>query len=106
MYVDVDDTLVRSVGAKRIPIPATIEHVRELAREGVDLYLWSRGGADYARSTAEELGITECFTAFLPKPNVIIDDENIVAWRDFLEVHPSTCRAVTAAEYRKRLAGA
>jgi hypothetical protein len=36
IYVDVDDTLVRSTGSKRIPIPATIEHFRQLALEGAD----------------------------------------------------------------------
>jgi hypothetical protein len=29
-YVDLDDTIVRSVGAKRIPIPKVIQHVRDL----------------------------------------------------------------------------
>jgi hypothetical protein len=35
VYVDVDDTLVRSVGSKRIPIPAAIEHVKDLAGAGI-----------------------------------------------------------------------
>ena len=38
IYVDVDDTLVRSVGSKRIPIPSVIRHVGELHREGAILY--------------------------------------------------------------------
>jgi cation transport ATPase len=69
VYVDVDDTLVRSVGAKRIPMPAVIEKVRTLHAQGVKLYLWSSGGEHYARSSAAELGIEQLFAGFLPKPN-------------------------------------
>ena len=55
IYVDVDDTLVRSAGSKRIPVPAVIQHVAELHRDGALLYCWSSGGADYARQSAESL---------------------------------------------------
>ncbi len=34
-YVDVDDTLVRSFGSKRIPMTEMVRHVRELKRAGV-----------------------------------------------------------------------
>ena len=103
IYVDVDDTLVRTAGAKRIPIPAVVEHVRELAEAGAELYLWSRGGAAYARATAEELEIASCFVGFLPKPNVVIDDEMIGSWRRLLEVHPASCRGFTVRDYEDRL---
>jgi hypothetical protein len=76
-YVDVDDTLVRSIGNKRIPIPNVVRHVRQLFEEGVELYLWSTGGAEYARGTAYELGIGDCFRGFLPKPQVIIDYQEL-----------------------------
>jgi len=89
VFVDVDDTLVRSAGTKRIPIPAVIAHVRELHAQGAILYLWSSGGADYARSTAEELGLLGCFVGFLPKPHVIIDDQQVHEWRDCREIHPA-----------------
>ena len=39
VYVDVDETLVRNAGRARIPIPAAIQHVRELAAQGAELYL-------------------------------------------------------------------
>jgi hypothetical protein len=29
---------------------------------------------DCARDTAGELGVEDCFAAFLPKPDIIIDD--------------------------------
>ncbi|WP_292770475.1 hypothetical protein [Nostoc sp. NOS(2021)] len=71
IYVDIDDTLVRSYGAKRIPITATIEHVKELKKQGAKLYCWSSGGSEYAKNTARELGILEIFEAFLPKPQML-----------------------------------
>jgi hypothetical protein len=45
IFVDVDDTIVRSFGTKRIPIPAVIEAIRQLFAQGETLYCWSR--ADY-----------------------------------------------------------
>jgi hypothetical protein len=81
VYVDVDDTLIRSVGTKRIPMPRVVDKVRNLHREGATLYLWSSGGAEYARTSAEELGISDCFVAFLPKPTILIDDQPVSDWR-------------------------
>ena len=81
VYVDVDDTLVRSAGTKRMPIPSIVAHVKELAKADAELYCWSTAGAEYARSTARELGIEALFVAFLPKPNVLIDDQDIAGRR-------------------------
>lgn len=89
VYFDVDDTLVRSAGTKRVPIPAVVERVRSLHARGITLYLWSSGGDDYARSTAAELGIAHCFAGFLPKPTHIVDDQHITQWRDLMHVHPN-----------------
>lgn len=81
VYVDVDDALVLSIGTKRIPMPRVIAKVRWLHNEGATLYLWSSGGAEYAKASAEELGIVDCFAAFLPKPTLIIDDQAVSDWR-------------------------
>jgi len=89
VYFDVDDTLVRSVGTKRLPIPAALERVRALHTSGVTLYLWSTGGAAYARASAEELGIADCFVGFLAKPTHIVDDQHITEWRDLKHLHPN-----------------
>jgi FMN phosphatase YigB (HAD superfamily) len=89
VYFDVDDTLVRSAGTKRVPIPAVVERVRSLHARGITLYLWSSGGDDYARSTAAELGIAHCFAGFLPKPTHIVDDQHITQRRDLMHVHPN-----------------
>lgn len=81
IFVDVDDTLVRSVGQTRIPMAAVIAHIRRLHDAGHLLYLWSSDSADYARASAEELGIAHCFQAFLPKPQAYIDDQAVADWR-------------------------
>ena len=88
VYVDVDDTLIRSVGTKRIPMPGVVAEVRRLKELGAVLYLWSSGGAEYARASARELGIEDCFVAFLPKPDVVIDDQPVAEWRTTRHVYP------------------
>jgi hypothetical protein len=104
VYVDVDDTLVRSAGTKRMPIPKVVMHAKQLAAQaegGVELYCWSTAGSEYARATARELGIEACFTAFLPKPNVLIDDQEIGSWRRFVVVHPLGIADRSVEDYRK-----
>ncbi len=81
IFVDVDDTLMRSVGPKRIPMPSTIKQVKELHAAGHTLFLWSSGGADYAQESAKELGIEPLFQAFLPRPDIYIDDQSVADWR-------------------------
>jgi hypothetical protein len=88
VFVDVDDTLVRSAGTKRIPITPVAERVRALKQAGATLYCWSTGGAEYARAAAVELGLEHCFVAFLPKPTVFLDDQSPSEWRQCRYVHP------------------
>lgn len=87
IFVDVDDTFVRSTGSKRIPVVNVLRHIRKLHQQGAVLYCWSSGGAEYARSSAEEFEVADCFTGFLPKPNVIVDDQSVADWRSCLEVN-------------------
>ena len=103
VYVDVDDTLIRSVGTKRMPLPAVVSHVKDLARAGAELYCWSAVGAEYARATARDLGIESCFTAFLPKPNILIDDQEVRTWRRFKVVHPLSIADQTVEKYLSML---
>jgi len=103
IYVDVDDTLVRSFSSKRIPMPAVIEHVKELHEQGVELYCWSSGGKDYAKSSAAEFGIEHCFAGFLPKPNILIDDLALSKWPRFSSVHPNQCTQHTMDSYNRIL---
>jgi hypothetical protein len=98
VYVDVDDTLVRSAGTKTIPIPNVVEQVKQLAAAGAQMYCWSTVGADYARSTAQKLGVDRYFVGFLPKPNILIDDQAITDWKRFAIVHPMNA-SKSADEY-------
>ena len=99
VYVDVDDTLVRTAGTKRIPISGVDQHVVSLAAEGAVLYCWSSGGAEYAREVASELGIENCFVAFLPKPHVLLDDQDVSKWRRLTQVHPGRCSSLSVQRY-------
>ncbi len=89
IFVDVDDTLVRSVGAKRIPMPGVVEQIRLLKEQGCVLYLWSSGGAAYCMETAKELKLADCFVGYLPKPHIYIDDQPVNEWRFCRHLHPS-----------------
>ena len=91
VYVDVDDTLIRSVGTKRVPMPHVVRHVRTMFEAGAELYCWSSGGAAYAEHAAREVGLHECFRAFLPKPHVLIDDQPFEDWRGVEQRHPFSC---------------
>jgi hypothetical protein len=103
IYVDIDDTLVRSYGSKRIPIVATIEHIKELDRQGAILYCWSSGGAEYAKNTALELGVADIFKDFLPKPQMLLDDQEVNDWRSLIQVHPLSCQSKNLEDYRRQL---
>ena len=96
VFVDVDDTLIRSVGTKRIPMPGVVESIRKLHAHGVHLYLWSSGGAEYARLSAVELGIEGLFVGFLPKPDAYVDDQSVDEWAYCRHVLPAN--AIDAAE--------
>lgn len=99
VYIDVDDTLIRSFGSKRMPMTSVVNHVQELHRQGVQLYCWSSAGAVYARETAEELGITSCFLTFLPKPHIMVDDQLPSEWKRSAVVHPNEANGKSATDY-------
>ncbi len=103
VYVDVDETFVRNYGAKRIPIPTVIEHVKALNEQGAVLYCWSSGGAEYAQESAREFGIEQCFTGFLPKPELAIDDMSFSQWRNLVHVHPNECPGNTIESYKEKI---
>jgi len=71
LYVDVDLTLVDHHG---VLLPNVAEAMRVLYDGGCHLFLWSTGGAEYCRQVAERAGIAELFEAFLPKPDLYVDD--------------------------------
>jgi hypothetical protein len=104
-YVDVDihDTIVRSAGLRRIPIPRIIKPVRASKAQGAVLLCWCAGGAEYAKRSAQEFGIADCFLAYLPKPSILIDDHEVTAWPRVIQVHPSGCSQRTLDDYSAEL---
>lgn len=103
VYVDVDDTLVRSFGSKRIAMRAVIDRVRSLHAEGAVLFCWSSGGGEYARESAIELGLEDCFAGFLPKPHVAIDDVRLEDWRELVQLHPNEAPTRESDAIRREL---
>ncbi|MGV3619426.1 MAG: hypothetical protein ACO1OB_01340 [Archangium sp.] len=101
LYVDVDDTLARKVSSKRLPVDAVVRMVRELSTRA-ELYCWSRGGAEYAREIAIELGVKDCFVAFLPKPDGYVDDVAINEWAG-PQFHPNDVQGLTVDELLAKL---
>ena len=71
IFVDVDLTLVDEQGRL---LPNAVEGLLTLREAGCRLFLWSTGGAEYCRSIAERYEMAPLFDAFLPKPDVYIDD--------------------------------
>jgi hypothetical protein len=71
VYVDVDLTLVDHMG---VLLPGAVEAMKALHEAGCHLFLWSTGGRDYCRQVAERAEISELFEAFLPKPDIYVDD--------------------------------
>ncbi|HEX8826280.1 MAG TPA: hypothetical protein VF794_40620 [Archangium sp.] len=93
IYLDAEDTLVPSTTDARISPERMVARLRELAQKGAGLYLWSRHGAEHARRVAAERGLEDCFRAFLPKPEVLIDAQALEDW-SLSEIHPVACTAV------------
>ncbi|MBN9415016.1 hypothetical protein ABS71_09295 [bacterium SCN 62-11] len=104
VYVDVDDTLVRSFGSKQIAMSHTQEYVRKLKEAGASLYCWSSGGAEYARRVATEAGLADCFIAYLPKPQVLVDDVLVENW-ELQQLHPNECRSQAGDELLAAISG-
>lgn len=69
--IDVDQTILDDDGNL---IAGVREDLAKLNARGMTLQLWSKGGADYARETAEKFNLGEFFSAYAAKPDVSIDD--------------------------------
>jgi hypothetical protein len=59
------------------------------------------GGAEYARESARELGILECFVMFLPKPQVVIDDQAPSEWRHLIHPYPTDAPSRSLSELER-----
>ena len=73
VFFDVQGTLLTMEEAPR---PRAREAFQMLKEEGHDLYLWSSGGAGYAATAAELLGVADLVTGCFDKrqePDVPVD---------------------------------
>jgi hypothetical protein len=93
IYLDAEDTLLSGPAGMGVPRERVVGRVRELARKGAGLYLWSRQGAGHARRVAAELGLEDCFQAFLPKPQVLLDAQALEDW-SISEIHSAAFNSV------------
>ncbi len=89
IYVDADGTLIRNQGGRMEPVPELVARIREWHAEGALLYCWSSQGANYARQIAKTLGLEPCFSTFLCKPHILVDDQALTDWQYFLHRYPS-----------------
>jgi hypothetical protein len=80
-----------------------IEQVRLLKAENAVMYCWSSGGAEYAQSSAQALGLEDCFVGFLAKPTVYLDDQSFGDWRSLLHVLPANCGDLSASDLEAQL---
>lgn len=71
VFVDIDLTLV---DAQQVIRPGATAAMQVLFDAGCHLFLWSTGGGAYCRQIAERYEIAHLFEAFLPKPDIYIDD--------------------------------
>lgn len=71
VFVDVDMTLI---DAKGQVLEGAIESLQKLKDRECHLFLWSTVGIEYARTTAQRLGVVDLFEGFCSKPDIIVDD--------------------------------
>ena len=82
IYIDVDGTLISEDGTDRL-FPAMKKLLPLLKNCGYTMYLWSMGGAEYAKSVARKHKVMKYFKAFLSKPDIVVDDhfESFAHWK-------------------------
>ena len=86
MFVDVNAAFEAGVRE------AVVEHLKGLEHQGCGLFAWSTHGAEAARGYAIEAGIEGLFEAFLPKPNVLLDEEAPDEWPGLTVQGPSALK--------------
>lgn len=105
IYVDVDDTLIRTLGTKRVPIPTAISHVRALHTQGAVLYL-SAVAVNNMLGECARYGYRGMLRRILAKTsNSKFDDQQVSEWRYCRTVHPSNCGETSMEDYVTQLYG-
>ena len=92
--IDVDQTILNDDGQLLVGVQ---DGLKLLKKAGMTLQLWSKGGADYARETADKFHLTEFFTSYAAKPDISIDDLPE-------DAHPDATRTIPAKAHGRPLA--
>ena len=79
VFFDVQGTLLT---IEEVPRPRAREAFLMLKEKGHDLYLWSSGGAGYAATAADLLGVVDLVESILP-------------WKVPLSFYPIACVTIT-----------
>lgn len=112
IFCDVDDTLVMHgddltllcpldiveindpISKRKIRLRknhAMIRLVKEEFTRGAHIFVWSRGGFDWASSVVIALGLKPYVHYVLSKPLVYLDDKNVEQWlKDRVWISPNT----------------
>jgi phosphoglycolate phosphatase-like HAD superfamily hydrolase len=81
IFIDVDLTLVDEKGILK---DGAREALLILKNKGCHLFLWSTGGAEYARQVATLYHLVDFFEGYAAKPDIIIDDMPSTAVAPFI----------------------
>jgi hypothetical protein len=102
LIVDVDETLIlwrhpgmpANMSIDGVPCRYNIAVIEEIFRykaRGHYIYVWSAGGADWARTVVELLGIEAYVDEVGAKPKWAIDDKLPTEWLETYYVKDFTC---------------
>jgi hypothetical protein len=87
IYIDVDDTLIRTFGTKQIPIPRSADYFRRMHMSYTD-------GVELEQTILETLrqssvSISDLSASFLPKPDIVLDDRLEILLEHCEFIHPN-----------------
>lgn len=93
VFVDVEASFQEGVRG------AVVEHLRGLDPARCELFAWSPNGAAAARVCAVEAGVEALFRAFLPKPHVLLDEQEPAQWPGVTVQHPARIERAQQVDY-------
>ena len=75
VYIDVDNTLIND---KDELFPGVVEKLACWKVRYTSVVCWSHSGAEHAKRVCKKHKIDKFFTAFMDKPDVIVDDDPLM----------------------------
>lgn len=90
VFFDVDDTLALWEGSSYSGHQRHIEMMAKFKERGHTVVVWSAGGAEWAVSVCEELGIEDLVDYVMDKPSWYVDDLPSSVWmKNPIYLHPT-----------------